>query len=194
MIIEKTKRYPLSAGIAPFMPTRKVLMTVLSVLFTALMALGASIRIPIGPVPIAATSFFVLTAGLMLGPKWGLAATALYLLLGTAGFPIFTGGGGAVLLAGPTGGYLLGYCAAAVVTGSLATNRRRAGSNVFGPTARNLIALVAGTLCIYLFGVVQLKLVMDLSWSQAVGIGILPFLLGDGIKIAAAASLKKLIG
>lgn len=194
MIIEITKRYPLSTGIAPFMPTRKLTMTVLTVLFTALMAVGASIRIPIGPVPIATTSFFVLTAGLVLGPAWGFAATVLYLFLGAAGFPVFTGGGGALLLTGPTGGYLLGYCVAAVVTGLLATNRLRTGSEISAAVARNIIALLAGTLCIYLFGVVQLKLVMDLSWSQAVGMGILPFLVGDGIKIAAAASLKKLVG
>ena len=78
-------------------------------LFTALMILGAFIRVPIGPVPVTLSSLFVLLAGLLLGAGWGAAAVSMYLLLGALGLPVFTAGGGIALFAGPTGGYLLGF-------------------------------------------------------------------------------------
>ena len=86
-------------------------------LFTALMILGAYIRIPIGPVPVTLSSFFVLLAGVILGSGWGTASVGIYLLLGALGLPVFTAGGGLALFAGPTGGYLLGFLPAAFLAG-----------------------------------------------------------------------------
>lgn len=70
------------------------LTSVFLVLFTLCMVAGAYIKIPVGPVPIALTSLFVLLAGLLLGPRLGLLSVLFYLLLGAIGLPVFTAGGG----------------------------------------------------------------------------------------------------
>ncbi len=90
--------------------TSQLRMTVFASLFAALMAAGAYLSIPIGPVPIVLQNMFVLLAGLLLGNRWGLASVAVYLLAGVCGLPVFAGGlGGIGRIVGPTGGYLIGY-------------------------------------------------------------------------------------
>jgi len=155
-------------------------------LFTALMILGAYIRIPVGPVPVTLSSFFVLMAGVILGSGWGTASVAVYLLIGAIGLPVFTAGGGLALFAGPTGGYLLGFLPAAFLAGFI---RERAKPSL-GIT---VTALIAGTIIIYSAGIPILKLVLDVNWGKALGIGVYPFLPGDGIKIAAGAAVYSII-
>ena len=92
-------------------------MSVFSALFSALIIVGAYLKIPVGPVPIVLANFFVLLAGVLLGPKWGAASVGLYLLLGVVGLPVFAGGGGIAYLTGPTGGFLIGYLPAAFLAG-----------------------------------------------------------------------------
>ena len=155
-------------------------------LFTALMILGAYIRIPIGPVPVTLSSFFVLLAGVILGSGWGTASVGIYLLLGALGLPVFTTGGGLALFAGPTGGYLLGFLPAAFLAGFI----REKGK----PSAATTIAaLITGTIIIYLAGIPVIKLVLDLSWHRALAIGLYPFLPGDGLKIAAGAAVYSVV-
>lgn len=149
-------------------------------LFVALISVGAFIAIPIGPVPIVLQNMFVLLAGLLLGPAWGTACVAVYLLVGLAGLPVFAGGtSGIGKLFGPTGGYLLGYLPAVLVTGALG---RLAGK----PAVTDTLAMVAGSVLLYGIGVPWLKLAFSLSWGQAVAMGLAPFLPGDAVKIAAA--------
>jgi biotin transport system substrate-specific component len=150
-------------------------------LFVALISMGAFIAIPIGPVPIVLQNMFVLLAGLILGPAWGAGCVAVYLLVGMAGLPVFAGGtSGIGKLFGPTGGYLLGYLPAVLVTGTV--------SRVLGKTAfRDVLAMIAGSAVLYSIGVPWLKLAFSLSWGQAVAMGMAPFLLGDAVKIAGAA-------
>jgi biotin transport system substrate-specific component len=162
-------------------------MTVYTALFVALIAMGAFIIIPIGPVPIVLQNLFVLLAGLVLGPFWGLACIAIYLLMGVAGLPVFSGGtAGIGRIFGPTGGYLLGYLPAVVVTGTISQwfNHTRAG---------RVAALAAGALVVYGAGVPWLKVVLNLSWSKALAVGMYPFLLGDSLKIATAAYVAERI-
>ena len=160
-------------------------MTVYTSLFVALIAVGAFMAIPIGPVPIVLQNMFVLLAGLLLGPAWGLACVALYLLIGLAGIPVFAGGtSGIGKLFGPTGGYLLGYLPAVWVTALISKGLKQ---TVKG----DLLGLMAGTLIVYGTGVPWLKVAFSMSWQKAFAAGMYPFLIGDALKIAAAVVIAK---
>ncbi|MBN2051316.1 MAG: biotin transporter BioY [Spirochaetales bacterium] len=153
--------------------------------FAALMVLGVFIRIPLGPVPIVMTNFFVLLAGYLLGPVSGSAAVLLYLFLGAAGLPVFSAGGGAALFLGPTGGYLAGYLPAALLTGFLADKNRR------NKTWADILIFTLGALIIYLPGVLWLSHVTGLPFKASLQTGMLPFLPGDILKIAAATAVAR---
>lgn len=160
-------------------------MTVYSSLFVALIAVGAFIAIPIGPVPIVLQNMFVLLAGLLLGPVWGLACVAVYLIIGLAGLPVFAGGtSGLGKLFGPTGGYLLGYLPCVFITASVSKGLGK-------KPAFDILAMVLGSLIVYSAGVPWLKAVMGISLEKAIMIGMVPFLIGDALKIVAAAFLAK---
>jgi biotin transport system substrate-specific component len=156
-------------------------------LMAALIAVGAYLQIPlpVGPVPLVLQNLFVLLAGLLLGSRWGLASVGIYLLVGAIGLPVFVGGkGGLAHFLGPTGGYLLGFAACALVTGFLTENSQSS-------TVRDVLAVLLGSLMIYFLGVPWLKLVTGMSWEKAVMVGMLPFLPGDAIKAAAAVLLAR---
>ena len=156
---------------------------VYTALFVALIACGAFIAIPIGPVPIVMQNLFVLLAGLILGPMWGLTAACTYLLIGLAGLPVFAGGtAGIGKLFGPTGGYLLSYMPTVWITAWLSQKFR---STLIGDIA----ALIAGSVVIYAVGVPWLKFAFAMPWDKAVAAGMLPFLIGDALKIAVAAAI-----
>lgn len=112
-------------------------------LFTALTVIGAWIRIPLPYIPITLQTPTVLLCGLLLDKKYAALPPLIYLLLGLAGFPVFTGGGGIGYLLKPTFGYLLGFVAAGFVTAALSAKR------TFG---RLLFAAFCGLFCIYLCG------------------------------------------
>ena len=149
----------------------------------ALIIAGAYIIIPIpgSPVPVVLQNLFVVASGLLLGPIKGGVAVLIYLLMGAIGLPVFSGGGaGLAHLAGPTGGYLLGFVAAAVVAGGI--------SGRHPSLRRDSVAAVLGMIAVYLFGVPRLKVVLDMSWSAALAAGFLPFLIGDAVKVIAAVA------
>ena len=156
---------------------------VLASLFAALTAVGAFIAIPIGPVPIVLQNLFVMLMGLMLGPRWGLAGVAAYLLAGALGLPVFAGGtGGIGRFVGPTGGYLVGYLPSVAVIGWLCRCGR--------PTwLFDALAVVAGTLVLYFFGVSWLKAVTGMTWGKTMMVGMVPFLPGDIAKMIAAVMM-----
>ena len=162
-------------------------MMVMASLFAALIAVGALVAVPIGPVPIYLANFFVMLAALVLGPRWGLAAVGTYLLAGALGLPVFSGGSGGIgRFWGPTGGYLLAYLPG-VYLGGLVSNRIR-------PSVRmDIIALLLTTAIIYALGVPWLKVITQMSWQKSVALGMLPFLIGDGIKMAAAISVARMV-
>jgi len=151
-------------------------------LFGAGTAAGAYIIIPLPPVPITLQTLFLSLAGALLGARLGALSQVIYLLIGMIGLPVFAGGkAGLGVLFGPTGGYLMGFVAGAWVIGILVNLRRKPG---FGWTAG---AILVGTAVIYLFGVTQLYLVAEISLYKAISVGVLPFLIGDMVKILAAA-------
>ncbi|MBT3224777.1 MAG: biotin transporter BioY [Deltaproteobacteria bacterium] len=170
-------------------------LTVYASLFAALISAGAFMAIPIGPVPIVLQNMFVLLAGILLGWKWGGASVLIYLLAGAVGFPVFSAGrGGIVHLFGPTGGYLLSYIPAVMVVG-IVSGKFAASSE--GSTrkeaAGNALAMILGSAIVYGIGVPWLKLLTGLSWGKAIAVGMLPFLIGDALKIIAAVYIVRLL-
>ncbi len=169
------------------MPIENLRIVVLASLMAALMAVGAYLHIPLGPVPIVLTNLFVLLAGLLLGSRWGAISTGIYLLIGAIGMPVFYGGkGGLAHILGPTGGYLFGYVLCALFTGFLS---KRFHYYLIG----EIIAVVTGSLIIYSLGVPWLKVITNMSWNKAFVAGMIPFLLGDTIKAAVAIVLARAV-
>jgi biotin transport system substrate-specific component len=165
--------------------TTQLRMTVYSSLMAALTAAAAQVSIPIGPVPIVLQNMFVLLTGLLLGSRWGLASVAVYLLAGVCGLPVFAlGSGGIGRIFGPTGGYLLGYLPVVFVVGWLV---QKFGRRI----VTDIIAMICGSILLYSCGVTWLKILTGLSWTESLAVGVVPFLLGDALKIAAAAAIAR---
>ena len=151
-------------------------------MFAALIAAGTFIAIPVGPVPIVMQNLFVLLAGLTLGPLLGCAAAALYLMTGIIGVPVFAGfTGGVARLAGPTGGFLLGYLLAPLAAGLIAG---KPGNNIGRVVL--IFAVCLGLLVVYVPGIAWLKIRTGYEWEKALAIGFLPFIPGDILKGIAA--------
>lgn len=160
-------------------------MTAYASLLAALTAVGAYIAIPIGPVPIVLQNLFVYLTGLLLGSRWGLMGMAAYLLAGAVGLPVFAGGkGGIGHLIGPTGGYLLGFLPAVALIGMI--TERNEGKFLFA-----LAALITGTVVIYACGVTWLSIITGMTIVKSLMVGMVPFLIGDAIKITAALFIAK---
>jgi biotin transport system substrate-specific component len=160
-------------------------MTVYASLMAALVAAGAYLAIPIGPVPIVLQNLFIFLAGLLLGPGWGTASVGVYLLAGILGLPVFAGGvGGIGRFAGPTGGYLLGFLPAVYVIGFISNASK---TNV----VRDLLAMICGSLIIYAFGVWWLNKLTGMTLGKTLAVGMYPFLPGDALKMAVAIPIAK---
>ncbi|CAN5844797.1 biotin transporter BioY [soil metagenome] len=140
-----------------------------------------AVPLPFTPVPLSLQTFTVLLSAAALGPWRAGAAMGLYLVAGVAGVQWFseqrTG------FAFPSFGYIIGFVLAALIVGTLARRGadRRAGSAV--------VTMVIGNLAIYAVGVPYLALAIGVSLPEAVALGALPFVIGDGLKIVLAAGL-----
>lgn len=134
-----------------------------------------AIPLPFSPVPLSLATLFVLFFAVTLGSKRASLAVLGYLAQGLMGLPVFSKGGSGLLhFAGPTGGYLVGYLAAAFVTGYLVERlQNRSGAKLFG-------SIFLGSLPIYFFGVLHLSLF--LGAGQAILLGFVPFIAGDLLK------------
>ena len=156
-------------------------------LLAALMTAGAYISIPVGPVPIVLQNMFVFLTGLLLGSRWGLASVGVYLLSGACGLPVFAGGmGGIGRIVGPTGGYLIGYLPAVFIVGFISEKGN-------GSVSRDIIGMLAGTILLYACGVAWLQTLTGMPWPKTLAVGMYPFLIGDALKIAAAAAIARAI-
>lgn len=168
------------------LPRSGLVSVILVVTAAALTALAAQVRIPLPftPVPITGQTFAVLLTGAALGWKLGAAGQLLYVGVGAMGAPIFTdGAGGIEVIQGATGGYLIGFIFAAGLVGRMAERRQdRTFSTMF-------TAFILGSAVIYVFGVIGLMISADIALVEAVELGVVPFLLGDIIKAAAAGLL-----
>lgn len=160
---------------------------VLAALFAALTAVGAYIAIPVGPVPIVLSNLFVIMAGLLLGKKWATASMAIYLLLGIIGLPVFSGGAsGLAVIAGPTGGFLIGFPLSAFTIALISGRGKPA-------LWKDIAAVSVGILIIYLPGVPWLKYSLSMEWSSALKAGMIPFVPGDLLKGTVAIILVRLL-
>lgn len=154
-----------------------------------LIAAGAFVEVPLGPVPFSLQTYAVTLAGFVLGPAWGLVAVALYLLAGLVGLPVFAGGtSGLGRLLGPTGGFLFSFLLMAALCGMATRDRERMMS-----WAQGLGWGVLGLAATFLLGVPWLALALDLGWRQALAAGMLPFLPGGVVKLVLAVATYRLL-
>lgn len=160
----------------------------LAIAATALVAACAhvSLPLPFTPVPLTLQNFAVLLVGMVLGPVAGFSAMVLYLAEGAMGMPVFNpaGPGGIAQLLGPTAGFLLSYPLAAAVAGWAVRSTRHLGS-VF---TRGVIAGTLATVLIFSLGAGWLTTLLHLSAPAAWHLAVAPFLLGEVIKVTAAAA------
>lgn len=164
------------------LPTRAWYTSILLALVgSAVLALISQIAVPLPPVPITLQTLGVLLIGFLYGSRLGALTVLVYLLEGAFGLPVFAGGtGGIAKIVGPTGGYLIGFVFAAYLVGWL--TERGWSRNIL--TA--VLAALAGSVVLYIPGLYWLNTVMP-SFGATLGAGLLPFLIGDGIKTVLAA-------
>ncbi|MCP4638258.1 MAG: biotin transporter BioY, partial [Methyloversatilis sp.] len=131
----------------------------------ALIALGAKVQVPFWPVPMTLQTLAVLVIAAGLGPRLGLAAMGAYMAAGLAGLPVFAGsperGLGLAYLAGPTTGFLIGMALSMIVTGALAQGRG---------LGMRAVAMLAGTVAIYVPGLIWLSAFVPADRLLAVGV------------------------
>lgn len=164
---------------------RRIRRMILCALFAALTAVCSQIALPTPwGVPINLALFAVYLAGALLGPVWGTVSQLVYLGLAAVGVPVLAGlGGGPAALFGRTGGYVIGYLMAALLTGALAP--RGAG------TRRLAAAMAAGCIGCYALGTVWYMAITGIALWQSLLVCVLPFLPGDLVKIAGAVALAR---
>ena len=170
----------MEAALAPLDSTRSI---GLVIVFSLFIAACAQFTIPIGVVPISGQSFAVLLTGALLGSRLGAAAVIAYLIEGALGLPFFAGGGGIARFLGPTGGYLIAFPAAAFVTGAFAEH----GWDRRYPTA--VAAMAIGSAIILLGGWGWYSVITNTPPITGFELAVLPFLLGDVVKILLAAAV-----
>ena len=154
-----------------------------------LLTLSAKVQVPFYPVPMTLQTLVVLLIGVTFGWRMGVAIVLAYLAQGAMGLPVFAGtpekGLGLLYMAGPTGGYLMGFVLAAATTGWLA--ERGLDRSLIGTA----IAMIAGNVVIYACGLVWLSTFVGMD--KAVTFGMAPFLFGDLMKIALATVTMPMI-
>ena len=140
-----------------------------------------SIPLPFSPVPISLTNFAIFLAIFVLGMKSGTISFIIYLLLGAIGVPVFSSfSRGLQVLAGPTGGYLIGFSFLALIMGFALDHFDRK----LVPT---IIGMIIGMAVCYAFGTVWLAKLLSLSFKEGLMMGVIPYLPGDAAKIIIAA-------
>lgn len=158
--------------------TRSILLAVLG---SAIVAVAAQVSIPMQPVPLTLQTLAVLAIGCAFGARLGAATLALYAIEGAVGLPVFAQmKSGLATVAGPTGGYIIGFILAAGVVGYLA--ERGWDRNVF----KMFAAMLAGAAVLYIPGLLWLHQFTS-GLAQTFEWGVIPFITGDLIKAALAA-------
>lgn len=134
-------------------------------LFTALIAVGAFIKIPIPVVPFTLQYLFTMLAGLLLGSRLGTLSVLSYMLLGLAGLPIFSEGGGIWYVFKPSFGYIIGFAVGTFVTGWIAEQMEKK------TITRYLIANLAGLFCVYAIGMIYYYIICNFVIDTPIAVG-----------------------
>lgn len=163
----------------------KIYSMALIALFAALTAVFSQIMIPIGPIPINLALLAVFACGGTLGWKKGTVSIAVYIALGLVGVPVFSGfQGGPARLAGPTGGYIIGYLFAVWIVGFFCNKIGR-------KTWILALSMVFGLAVCYTFGTIWFTISSGTGIIEALGMCVLPYLPGDAGKIIVACAIVK---
>ena len=148
-------------------------------LMTAITCILAPLSIPIGPVPISLTNFAIYLSLYLLDWKKGTISYILYLLLGLVGLPVFSGfTGGIGKLAGPTGGYIIGFIPMAIIAGIVIDK--------FSQRWIQILGMIVGTAICYAFGTVWFCIQAGYTVSAALAVCVIPFIPADLIKMVIA--------
>ena len=159
--------------------------------FACLTGIFAQLRfyLPYTPVPVTGQVFAVLLSGIILGKWYGGISQGLYAALGAAGIPWFNGGkAGLEILSGVTGGYIIGFIFASLIIGWFIDRYMKSRS-----FAGLISLMVLGIAIIYLFGIVQLSLVLGVNAQKAIELGALPFIGGDIYKALIVSAIAAAI-
>lgn len=168
------------------MKTRELTVVALFAAIIVVLAAIPPIPLPFSPVPITLQTLGVFLCAALLGAKLGALSVLIYVLLGALGLPVFSGGAGGIgVIAGPTGGYLIGFIIGAFASGYLIEKSKE----------KHLVydvgAMLIGLAFIYLIGTVHLAVNLDIDFVKALKIGSLPYIPLDLIKMGIAVALAR---
>lgn len=145
---------------------KSVLRTSFTALFAAIICVGCLIKIPLGVIPVVLQNMLCILCAVLLGGVWAGIPTALFLLAGLIGLPVYSGGsGGIAVWLGPTGGFLPGYLLGAVAAGFIAGRPSVEEKKItLKNTIRISLAVIAGMILLYIPGVIRFS-----YWATAAG-------------------------
>ena len=177
--------------------SKSILRTTFIALFAAIICIGCFIKIPLGVIPVVLQNMLCVLCAVLLGGIWAGAPTALFLVAGLVGLPVYSGGsGGLAVWLGPTGGFLPGYLLGAVAAGFIAGRPRIEEKKLTAKIVlRVSLAVLAGMIILYIPGVIRFS-----YWATAAGkipqdktaltytlaACVIPYIPGDLLKIAVA--------
>jgi biotin transport system substrate-specific component len=165
----------------------KIRNMVFTALFAAVICAVAPFKIPVGAVPITLATFAIYIAASVLNWKYGTLSVLIYILIGLVGLPVFSGfEGGLQKLAGPTGGFLIGYIPCALIIG-LIVDRFEIKVWVYPA------AMVLGTAVLYAFGTAWFMISLNYTLAAALMACVVPFLIGDAVKIVLASVISPML-
>ena len=176
---------------------KSVLRTAFVALFAAIICVGCLIKIPLGVIPVVLQNMLCILCAVLLGGIWAGAPTALFLLAGLIGLPVYSGGsGGIAVWLGPTGGFLPGYLLGAVAAGFIAGRPTIEEKKIRVKVAvRISLAILAGMIILYIPGVIRFSYwataagsvpVEKTALSYTMAACVIPYIPGDILKIAIA--------
>ncbi|MBU3178064.1 biotin transporter BioY [Clostridium estertheticum] len=155
-------------------------LTLIGVMAAVICILGP-LSLPIGIVPISLTNLVIYFSVYVLGKKRGTLSYIVYLFIGLVGLPVFSGfSGGFTKLFGPTGGYLIGFIFMAFISGFFID---KFSTKIY----MCFLGMLLGTIVTYIFGTAWLAYQLNMTFNASLSIGVIPFILGDIVKMVIAS-------